>query len=152
VWHLTLPKTLRVENRLDPKDAYLFHHYISHVVPLMTPFHSSRNPWLKYPAVALHQSYNGGQNHLLHALMSLAAIYISNTGGDPLVMSSLGINLYSRAMAELRSCLDNGSAEYLDSLMTMMIFLFIEVSGFRHTSWAVCTEELTRLKAIPRQF
>jgi hypothetical protein len=128
-WQLTLPIALRAETRLDPGYAYLFHHYCNYVAPMFTPVPSSYNPWLRYPAIALHRSFEGGQKHLLHALISLAAIHQGNIRDDSLGISTVGRNLYSKAMAELRSCLGNGSMAYIDLLMTMMIFLFIEVSN-----------------------
>jgi hypothetical protein len=128
-WKLTLPMAPQAENRLDPKYNYLFNHFCNHVAPLMTPVPSSKNPWRRYPAIALHRSFASGHKYLLHALMSLSAVHLGNIGGNLLAMHALGRNLYSRAMAELRSCLESGSLRYMDMLMTMMIFLFIEVSN-----------------------
>jgi hypothetical protein len=128
---LTILKAPRAENRLDPCDSYLFHHYISHVAPVLTPVHTCQNPWLRYPAIALHQSFAEGRKHLLHAMMALTAMWLSEAGGGREDMSKLGTKLYSTAMAELRSSIDDQSVDYLGLLTTILTFLFIEVSDER---------------------
>lgn len=124
---LTLTRVPRAENRLDPSDAYLFNYYISHVAPVLVPVHTQQNPWLRYPAIALHQSFNHGHKHLLHAIMAVAAILLDKQGGGQKEMSTLGTKLYSVAMAELRNSIDDGSVDYLGLLTTVLTFLFIEV-------------------------
>lgn len=128
---LTLFKAPKAENRLDPSDAYLFNYYISHVAPVLVPVHTQQNPWLRYPAIALHQSFNHGRKHLLHAMMAVAAILLDKEGGRQKEMSTLGTKLYSVAMAELRSSIEDGSVDYLGLLTTVLTFLFIEVRSLR---------------------
>jgi len=125
---LSILKTPRAENRLVEKNSFLLNYYIHHVAPLLVPVHSSQNPWARYPGVALYKSFNDGQNHLLHALMSLAAVRIGNISGAESDMSAVGMNLYSCAMSELRSSLTDDTADCLYPLMTIMTFLLIEVS------------------------
>lgn len=124
---LSLLKTPRAENRLDLSDAYLFNCYISCVAPILIPVHTQQNPWLRYPAIALHQSFNQGRKHLLHAIMAIAAMHLEREGQKE--MSVVGTKLYSIAMAELRSSIDDGSVDYLGLLTTVLTFLFIEVSA-----------------------
>ena len=131
-WHLTLPIAPRAETRLDAEDAYLFHHYLNDVVPILTPVHNLENPWLRYPAIALQHSIMG-QKHLLHSIMALAATFGGNTGGDSAENSRLGMELYQKAMAELRMSIDNGTVDYVGLLTTVLTFLFIEVSA----SWII---------------
>jgi hypothetical protein len=132
-WRLTLPIAPVPKGGLGPEDAYLFQLYVNHVVPIMTPVHNLENPWLRYPAIAV-QHCAMGQKYLLHAMMALAAVFHSNTGGvggpsgDPAEMSRAGTELYLKAMAELRMCIDKGTVGYLGLLTTMLTFLLIEVS------------------------
>lgn len=125
---LRMIKAPKAENRLDSCDAYLFYHYISHVAPVLTPVHNCQNPWLRYPAIALHQSFNEGRKHLLHAMMALTAMLLSEADGGREDLSILGTKLYSTAMAELRSSIDEQSVDYLGLLTTILTFLFIDVS------------------------
>jgi len=125
---LRLFKAPRAENRLDTCDAYLFHHYISHVAPVLTPVHNCQNPWLRYPAIALYQSFNEGRKHLLHAMMALTAMSLGEANGGRQDLSMLGTKLYSTAMAELRTSIDEQSVDYLGLLTTILTFLFIDVS------------------------
>ena len=125
--HLPLLKAPRAESRLDPQDAYLFYHYLNHIAPSLIPVHGSTNPWLRYPAIALHLSHDGGKKHLLHAMMAQAALCLSNSGEDRTSMSRLGTKLYLSAMADFRNCIERASFDYLGVLTTMLTFLFIEV-------------------------
>lgn len=145
-------KVPRAENRLEPRDAYLFHHYISHVAPVLTPVHTCQNPWLRYPAIALHQSFTEGRKHLLHAMMALTAMWLSEASGDREDLSAMGTKLYSTAMAELRSSIDDRSVDYLGLLTTILTFLFIEVS-YEDLCAEICPKHLlTSLQAGPRNF
>ena len=122
----------RAENRLDPKDAYLFHYYVNFVAQLLMPVHDQRNPWSRYPAIALYHSSNG-QNHLLHAIMSHAAIVLGNTGGEGAKMSALGAKYYITAIRDLRNGIEHDTIDYVGFLATAMTFLFIEVGLFMLT-------------------
>ena len=144
-------KTPKAENRLESHETYLFHYYLNNVVPLLTPIHNLQNPWLRYPAIALHQSFTGGQKHLLHSMMALSATLLSNTDCHRQQMSALGVKLYTMAMAELRGRIQDGSVDYLGLLTTILTFLFIEVCSV-HAGYSALLTHLRSscFKEIPK--
>lgn len=116
----------RYKNRIQIRDVHIFHHYVQEVAPGLMPYEYSRNPWLAYPALALH--YSGeGRNHLLHALMAHSATTLANKGYDKLNMLAASARYYVLAMEELRSLIADTSADYVSSLTTIMTLMFTEV-------------------------
>lgn len=124
---LSIPQSIRAENRIDPTWANLFHVYLNVVAPTLVPVHEARNPWLRYPAIALHLSFQEGRNHLLYALLAHAAFCLSHKMLDQERMLILGTNLHSSAMSELRACIQEGSTDYLGLLTTILTFVLAEV-------------------------
>ncbi|KIW15241.1 hypothetical protein PV08_05286 [Exophiala spinifera] len=133
---VSIPPPIRAENRLSQSDARLFNIYLTAVAPTLVPIHEARNPYLRYPAIALHLSHQEGKNYLLHALMALAAFCLVHKGAvDRDVMTALGTRLYSSAMAELRACILEDSADYVGLLTTMLTFLLLELSRGSSKVW-----------------
>lgn len=124
---LSIPPSIRAENRIDPTWANLFHVYLNVVAPTLVPVNEARNPWLRYPAIALHLSFQEGRNHLLYALLAHAAFCLGHKMIGQDTMSMLGTNLYSSAMLELRTCIQEGSTDYLGLLTTILTFVLAEV-------------------------
>lgn len=124
---LSIPPSVGAENRLRQSDAGLVNVYLNVVAPTLVPVHQARNPWLRYPTIALHLSLQEGKNHLLYALMAHAAFCLGHQGFNQDAMSALGTRLYSSAMAELRACLREGSTDYVGLLTTILTFLLLEV-------------------------
>lgn len=124
---LSIPPSIRAENRIDPTWAKLFHVYLNVVAPTLVPVNEARNPWLRYPAIALHLSFQEGRNHLLYALLAHAAFCLGHKTSGQDTMSMLGTNLYSSAMLELRACIQEGSTDYLGLLTTILTFVLAEV-------------------------
>lgn len=119
------------DNRLAPEEADLFHHYVSYVAPMLMPWDDTGNPWISYPAIALHYS-SIGRKYLLHALLAHAAVLRANIGVDKENMHAASGKYYILAMKELRKNIEENSVDYVGLLTTMMTFLFIEL--FRGTS------------------
>lgn len=124
---MKIPRSIGLWNRLSGTEAMLFNVYLTAVAPTLVPVHEDRNPWLRYPSIALHLSSQQGQNHLLHALMAQSAFCLSNIGYEQEQMSALGTRLYSSAMAELRGCLEEGSFDCLSLLTTILTLVLLEV-------------------------
>lgn len=148
---LSIPPSIRAESRLNPNDAGLFNVYLTAVTPTLVPLHDARNPWLRYPAIALHLSFQEGRNHLLHALMAHAAFCLGNTGFQQDNMVALGTKLYSLAMTELRAYLREESPDYVGLLTTMLTFVLLEVSC-QFTVPQNCNDLLMSPLAIARKF
>ncbi|KAI1627882.1 fungal-specific transcription factor domain-containing protein [Exophiala viscosa] len=132
---LSIPLLIRAENRITSTQASLFSVYLNAVTPTLVPVHGAQNPWLRYPAIALHSSFQEGRNHLLHALLAHAAFFLGHTGYDKDTMFALGSKYYSSAMAELRAYLREGSTDYIGLLTTVLTFLLIELSRGSTQSW-----------------
>ena len=112
---------------LNPDDARLLKFYETRLAPLLIPHQDEQhNPWSLYPKLALHHS-NLGQKHLLHAVMAHAAIVLANTGFQKAFMLESGVRYYVLAMEELRTAIDQGTADYVGMLTTILTLLFIEV-------------------------
>jgi hypothetical protein len=134
--------------------ALLVDVYVSFVAPTLVPIHDHRNPWLYYPAIALHLSRYEGKHHLLHSLLAHAAfslnhrfrqrkartgaLYDTNEVGAELVdevvddlhedaMAKLGYKYYSLAATGMRASIQNGSIGCLDLLTTSLSLLLVEV-------------------------
>ena len=135
---------------LPSRYAFLLDVYVTLVTPALVPMHDGRNPWLQYPAIALHFSRQEGRNHLLHALMAHAAFSLSirsrrprpgSSGPYDLLselegeaagtgngkMDAQGYKLYSLAATEMRARIIDGSIGCLDLLTTILSLLLIEV-------------------------
>lgn len=121
-------QTVKPEHGLSSLYASLVDVYVSEVAPTLIPIHDKRNPWLRYPTIALQLSLQGGKRYLLHALMAQAAFALGRKGCEQQRMSALGFRLYSWAVAELRSSIQRGTAGCLDLLTTILTLFFVEVA------------------------
>jgi hypothetical protein len=106
----------------------LLEFYVAAVVPTFVPVHTERNPWLRYPSIALYLSQVEGKHHLLHSLLAHASFALATKGYKQMTMTRAALNFQSKSVAGLRSCIETNTIECLDLLTTILSLLLIEVS------------------------
>jgi hypothetical protein len=135
-WPLALstsPFTSKLNPALSPAmpengaAAFLFHHYVNHIAPLMMPFEDARNPWkYMYPAVALE--YNSKEQKCLYrGMQAQAAFHLAQLRCDSDKMQALGTNRYVFAMEQLRESIAEESKDYSTFLAAAITLMMVEV-------------------------
>lgn len=132
--------------------AFLFHHYITHIAPLMMPFEDAQNPWkCSYPAVALEYE-SKEQICLYRGMQAQAAFNLAQLRCDSDNMQVLGTNRYASAMEQLRGSIAEDSRDYSTFLAATITLMMVEVNvnsyttlgklmGFLGLQWQVKTME-----------
>lgn len=109
-------------------ERFLFHHYVTHVAPLMVPNEHPRNPWkMHYPAAAMNQ-ISPHQKALHSAILAHAAFNIAHLQDGDFYMFEVASKHYGMAMRHLLPQFTHSDdVDFTVMIAVVMSLMFAEV-------------------------
>ncbi|KIW85929.1 hypothetical protein Z517_01322 [Fonsecaea pedrosoi CBS 271.37] len=125
------------------EDNKLFHHYISNVSVMMTPFNDDYNPWKStYPCLAVHDVTSNSTGSLFHGILAQSAFHLSNLNGpNPASYRRLATQHFGIALRHLRCSLGRPTEDISSTLAAILTVQFDTSRSFlRQKPWVTSDE------------